>query len=149
MVVTSMQNRRSGNSSLFMDNLVLNLKEDFPDLKFLTGKKFAFRPSKTIVLGPREPNYEALVLHEVAHALCGHKDFSADIERVKMECEAWKKAKELAQRYKIKIDEEMIQEELDTYRDWLHQKSRCRFCGLTRFQTRDGQYHCPRCENLA
>ena len=131
-----------------MDVFITELKKDYPDLRFKNGRKFAFRPPKTILLGPEEPNYKALILHEVAHALCGHKNFKIDIERIKMECEAWEKAKELAEHYGIEIDEEMIQEELDTYRDWLHQKSRCRLCGLTRFQTTDGRYHCPRCNEL-
>lgn len=131
-----------------MNVFITELKKDYPDLRFKNGRKFAFRPPKTILLGPEEPNYKALILHEVAHALCGHKNFKIDIERIKMECEAWEKAKELAERYGIEIDEEMIQEELDTYRDWLHQKSRCRLCGLTRFQTTDGRYHCPRCNEL-
>ena len=71
-----------------------------------------------------------------------------DVERLKMENEAWEKACELARHYDIEINEDLIQEELDTYRDWLHQKSRCPVCGLTRFQTPDSRYHCPRCENL-
>lgn len=131
-----------------MDVFIKELKKDYPDLRFKNGRKFAFRPPKTILLGPKEPNYKALILHEVAHALCGHKNFKIDIERIKMECEAWEKAKELAEHYGIEIDEEMIQKELDTYRDWLHQKSRCRLCGLARFQTTDGRYHCPRCNEL-
>ena len=124
------------------------LQRDFPDFKFKEGKKFAFRPPKTIILGPVEPFYELLALHEVSHAILKHKDFKMDIERLKMENEAWEKAKELAKHYKIGINEDLIQDELDTYRDWLHQKSRCPKCGLTRFQTPDSQYHCPRCENL-
>ncbi|MBQ1387862.1 hypothetical protein IIY68_03680 [Candidatus Saccharibacteria bacterium] len=72
-----------------------------------------------------------------------------DVERLRMESEAWEKAQELASRYGIEANEDLIQDELDTYRDWLHNKSKCRSCGLTRYQTPDGAYHCPRCENLA
>ena len=72
-----------------------------------------------------------------------------DVERLKMESEAWEKARELASRYGVEVNEDLIQDELDTYRDWLHNKSKCRACGLTRYQTPDGVYHCPRCENLA
>ena len=63
-----------------------------------------------------------------------------------MEVEAWEEAKKLCAKYKIAIDEDLIEGELDTYRDWLHQKSRCPLCGLTRFQTPDGAFHCPKCE---
>lgn len=125
------------------------IKADFPEFRFVNGKKFAFRPHRTIVLGPPEPFYELLVLHEVSHAILEHKTFRMDVERLRMESEAWDKARELASRYGIEVDEDLIQGELDTYRDWLHSKSRCRKCGLTRYQTQDGVYHCPRCENLA
>ena len=65
-----------------------------------------------------------------------------------MESEAWEKARELASKYNIEVDEDLIQDELDTYRDWLHSKSKCKKCGLTCYQTPDCVYHCPRCENL-
>lgn len=125
------------------------IKADFPEFRFVNGKKFAFRPPKTIILGPLEPFYELLVLHEVSHAILKHKTFRVDVERLRMESEAWEKARELADRYSIEVNENLIQDELDTYRDWLHSKSKCKKCGLTRYQTPDGIYHCPRCENLA
>lgn len=129
--------------------LLERLKTDFPEFTFREGRKFAFRPPKTIVLGPPEPSSELLTLHEVSHAVLKHKTFKMDVERLKMESDAWEKAKELANTYGVTIDEDLIQNELDTYRDWLHQKSRCPKCGLTRFQTSDGTYHCPRCESFS
>jgi len=129
--------------------LLERLKTDFPEFTFREGRKFAFRPPKTIVLGPPEPFSELLTLHEVSHAVLKHKTFKIDVERLKMESDAWEKAKELANTYGVTIDEDLIQNELDTYRDWLHQKSRCPKCGLTRFQTPDGTYHCPKCENFS
>lgn len=125
------------------------LKNDYPDLNFREGRKFAFRSPKTIVLGPPEPFSELLALHEVSHALLKHKDFRTDVERLKMETEAWEQARKLAADYAIEVNEDLIQDELDTYRDWLYKKSRCHVCGLTRFQTPDGKYHCPRCENFS
>ena len=125
--------------------LLDKLKADYPELRFIRGQKFAFRPPRTIVVGPDEPNADLLLLHELGHATLKHRDFRVDIERLKMEMEAWEKARELADKYGIAYDEEMVQGELDTYRNWLHQKSRCPKCGLTRFETPDGQYYCPRC----
>lgn len=121
------------------------LKRDFPDFRFISGKKFAFRPPRTVVYDAYEGYGELLILHEVGHALSGHRFFGTDVERIKMEVEAWEKAKELAMIYGVDINDDLIQEELDTYRDWLHKKSRCPECGLTRFQTPDGVYHCPVC----
>ena len=144
-----MPSKRSGSNSLFMETEFLKqLALDYPALNFRRGRKFAFRPPKTIVLGSPEPFYELLALHEVSHAILKHNGFKMDVERLKMEVAAWEQAKKLAANYGIEVDEDFIQDQLDTYRDWLHQKSRCRVCGLTCFQTPDGEYHCPRCENF-
>ena len=138
------QNGYDEDDILFLKRLI----SDFQEFKYVFGKKFAFRPSKTVVIGPKEPFWRLLALHEISHAICKHKSFRMDVERLKMENQAWEKAKELANEYRVEVDEDLIQKELDTYRDWLHQKSRCPKCGLTRFQTPDSLYHCPRCENL-
>ena len=129
-------------------NFLEKIKANFPKYRLISGKKFAFRPPKTIVIGPEEPQDELLLLHELGHAILGHTDFKLDVLRLKMEAEAWEKAREMAPKYGIEVDEELIQDQLDTYRDWLHTKSKCKRCGLTRYQTPDGVYHCPRCENF-
>lgn len=132
-----------------VDALLLDrLKADYPEFRFVRGRKFAFRPPRTIVIGSEEPHAELLLLHEVSHAVLEHRDFKVDVGRLKMEVEAWEKARELAGVYGVEYDDGLVQAELDTYRDWLHQKSRCPKCGLTRFETPDGVYHCPRCENF-
>lgn len=128
--------------------LVEKLRVDYPDFRFRQGKKFTFRPPKTIIIGPDEPDDSLLLLHEVGHAISGHRDFVLDPDRLKMEREAWEKACDLSKKYGVVYDEEVVERELDTYRDWLDQKSRCPICRLTRFQTPDGQYHCPRCDSF-
>lgn len=125
------------------------IKKDFPNFRFVSGKKFAFRPPKTIVFNLTEPNSKVFLLHELGHATLGHRDFNTDVDRLKMEVAAWEASKKIAQKYQIEIDEDLIQDELDTYRDWLHTKSKCKKCGLTRYQTTDGAYHCPKCENFS
>lgn len=131
-----------------MDNLLDRIKKDYPELSFKNGKKFTFRPPKTIIIGPSEPKMELLLLHELGHALLHHEDYKTHVDRLKMESDAWEKAKELSLKYDVEFDDDLMQTELDTYRDWLYKKSRCPICGLTRFQTPDFKYHCPRCELL-
>lgn len=129
-----------------MDKYLIDcLEQDYPELRFREGKKFLFRPPKTIVLGSEKP-FDLLLLHEVGHYLCGHVSFNTEPERLRCECEAWEKARELCDRYNVEYDEEIVQQELDSYRNWLDKKSRCPSCGLTRFQTPDGAFHCPRCD---
>ena len=131
-----------------MNKVLLDrLEEDFPEVKLRQGRKFLFRPPRTIVLGPAEKYDSLLLLHEFGHYLCGHHDFDTDARRVRCECEAWEKARELCEQYGVEFNGEFVEAQLDSYRDYLDQKSRCPKCGLTRFQTPDGAYHCPFCEN--
>lgn len=157
--------------------LLAELRRDLPDLRFRVGRKFAFRPPRTIFYvntenGQGEQNWDfgeqkmwrMRILHEVGHAVLGHRDFATDVERLKMERAAWEKARELYGYYQGRFEaqkqfgvgeqdwgeweEEVVEMELDSYRDWLHQRSKCPECGLTRYQATDGRYHCPRCEQF-
>ena len=125
------------------------IKSDHPEFNFRRGKRFSFRPPKTIIVGPSEKDDELLLLHELGHAMSGHKTFNTGAERLKMEREAWEKARELASSYGVEFDDSLAEAELDTYRDWLDKKTRCKKCGLTCYQTPDGVIHCPRCENFS
>lgn len=141
-----------------MEDLLAALQQDYPDLKFRVGHKFKFRPPRMIyyelpcanlAADPKSTvynNYRLQLLHEVGHALLGHRDFRTDLERLKMECAAWWQAQELCHHYQVVYDEEFAESEIDTYRDWLHRHSICKTCGLTCYQGADGQYHCPLCE---
>ncbi len=149
----------------FARRLLEELGRDFVDLRLREGRKFAFRPPRTIfyvstknekceqVWGADEQKmWRMRVLHELGHAVLGHRDFATDVERLQMERAAWEKARELYEAYREadwgEFEDEMVEAELDSYRDWLHQRSKCAQCGLTRYQTSDGRYHCPRCEQF-
>ena len=80
-------------------SLVRQIVLDSPNISFKTGKKFAFKPPKTVILGPSQPYYTLQTLHELAHALCGHKDWSTGVSRLKLEREAWERARELFYQY--------------------------------------------------
>jgi len=125
--------------------LLNSLASDYPQLIFRHGKKFAFHPPDTIVLGPPHDNFALLTLHELAHATLKHKDFNLDVERLKIETSAWQQTKKLCHKYHIAWDEEFAEDNLDTYRDWLHKKSLCPTCNLSRYQDPSGTYHCPFC----
>ena len=89
-----------------MDKVLIDrLRQDYPEIRFVGGKKFLFRPPKTIVLGPEKP-FELLTLHELGHFLCGHRTFGTEPERLKCEREAWERARELCSVYDVFYDEE-------------------------------------------
>ncbi|MCL2371609.1 hypothetical protein FWC63_02610 [Candidatus Saccharibacteria bacterium] len=142
--------------------MIERLKADFPEFKFREGKEFRWRPrTRTVTLGRIsagdnpgsgveggvDAKYALLALHEVAHALLGHEDDTYDLKRLKCEVEAWEKVRaELAPRYDIEFDEELMQDMLDTYREWLHKKSACPICKQCRLQTKSGGYVCVNCD---
>lgn len=141
---------------------VSRLERDYPEVKFVWGApRFSYRlknGTPTVFLGQPQPNFGLLALHELGHALCRHKGYTVDVQRIKIESEAWERAKTVYLKYQKcaddggvlpEWDEDFVQEKLDTYRDWLHTKSQCKKCGLTRYQVESGEYCCPRCENFA
>lgn len=135
-----------------MENITKNpyykkIIEEFSDFTYKTGKKFTYIPPKTIIIGPSEPRSELLLLHEVSHAILKHKSFKTDVERLRIESCAWEQAKILAKSLKIPFSDDFAESRLDSYRDWLHSRSLCKKCHITRYQTPDGKYHCPLCDD--
>jgi predicted NBD/HSP70 family sugar kinase len=138
-------------------DFLVSLSLEYPQFSWRLGDRFKYKPEKTIIVNQNEtipmPHFALLTLHELGHALSNHKDYKTDVERLRIESEAWQRAKsEISKhpewkKYTISYDEDFAENELDSYRDWLHQKSKCKKCGLTKYQTTDGIYHCPNCEN--
>lgn len=155
-----------------LSKFITQLQTDYPDFHFVYGKRFSFRPPKTIVIGPYEGEKTALLaLHELGHGLSGAYSYDLDVERIKIESRAWQEAKKVYSRYAYTAidqktgksskktansfnfslpewDGDFVESQLDTYRDWLHTRSKCKKCGLTKYQTTDKTYHCPRCDDL-
>lgn len=156
------------------EEFLQRLRQDYADLRFVEGRKFMYRGPRTVVFEHRkiapkhvdsrqnidlqcrklevdraEQNlYFLQLLHEVGHAILRHCDYGLDLERLEMERAAWAEARKLCEKYGVDCDEDFVEMELDSYRDWLHRRSKCRICGLTRYQDAAGVYHCPHCETF-
>ena len=131
-----------------MTDLLASLKKDHASLTFNENVTFSWSPAKktiTYSLKNNETLTNWSLLHEVAHALLGHKNYETDFELLLLEVAAWQKAKELANNYAIQIDEDHIQDCLDTYRDWLYQRSSCPTCSNTSLQQDATTYACFNC----
>jgi len=103
------------------------------------------RDRRELMVGNSE-GADLYVLHELAHALLEHASFSLDIELLRQEREAWDMVrKTLAPLYDVRHDEELAQDALDTYREWLHSRSICPNCRLTSLQTKTSTYVCINC----
>lgn len=134
----------TSSSSNTSKEFIKRLKKDYPGFIFNEGKQEHWSPkTKTIVFNLSRPCYG--VLHELAHALLKHSTYQSDFELLKLEAEAWELAAKIGQKYNISIDEDYIQNCLDTYRDWLHRRSACPSCGTHVLQKDPSSYHCFNC----
>jgi hypothetical protein len=133
-----------------MDDFIALVSRDYPKLSFQKADIFCWCPQK------REIQYDSsassqdgrwAVLHELSHALLKHATYSYDFELLSLEVAAWQKAKEIALIYDQHIDEDHIQNCLDTYREWLHQRSTCPVCENHCLQSLPTQYNCFNCHS--
>ena len=137
MAVTTMQPTRLNNQII----------ADFPAYQFVIGDDFHWSPDTSTVFYPKDTSIEAVwsLLHEIAHGELGHANFGLDIELVSLEATAWEHAAVvLAPRYELQIDDDYLQDHLDTYRQWLHARSTCPDCGQNGLQTKN-TYRCINC----
>ena len=125
------------------DKLISKLRADFTEVEFEEAERFGWRSKDGVVTYVADGN-GLLLLHELAHALLGHEDYTRDVELVRMEAEAWGKVREvLAPKYGVNYDEEWVEKQLDTYREWIDKRSRCPKCDYTGWQMDVGGYRCP------
>jgi hypothetical protein len=127
--------------------LINQLKSDYPQFIFKESPDSYWSHDERTIYYNAGPDGVSLILHELAHGLLDHVDYKRDIELIAMEREAWDKAKELADKYNLVIDNNFIQSNLDTYRDWLHARSTCPKCSATGMQTKPNIYSCLACNN--
>ena len=128
--------------------LIHKLKSEYSQFVFEKSNTFSWsHKNQTIYYDNNSNNFELFILHELSHALLNHNIYIYDIELISMEQKAWNKVSDIAQKFNIKIDDNIVQDTLDTYRDWLHSRSTCTECQATGIQTNYQQYKCPVCKN--
>jgi hypothetical protein len=124
------------------------LRLEFNDYKFVEGEVFTWYPTEKQITHPVISSPEDIwsLLHEIAHAELDHKQFSLDIQLIDQEVAAWEHARKvLAPNFKQIISDDHIQDHLDTYRLWLHNRSRCPECDQNGLQTTQNTYNCVNC----
>lgn len=133
-----------------LDELLPKIAADYPDLEFIESAHFSWHAGKKHVsfnkTGKNAEHNTWALLHELGHALLGHTDFTHDIELLQLEVAAWDKARGLAEHYGLEIDEDYLQDCLDTYRDWLHLRSTCPTCYARSLQASQRRYRCFNCQ---
>ena len=131
-----------------MDKLLPKFRQDFPDITFRIGSVFSWSPKdKVITYVERTTDDKAIwsIIHEISHAQLHHTTYTYDIELLQLEVAAWQYAVPLAQSYGYTIDNDHIQDCLDTYREWLHKRSTCPTCTVHSLQKTSDSYSCFNC----
>lgn len=133
-----------------INSLIAKTANDHPQFTFIATQDIDkwSHGNNTIYHNPDQTHADVFLLHELAHALLGHTEYKRDIELLAMERDAWHYTKSiLGPQYGLTIDDEIIQESLDTYRDWIHNKSACPDCNQTGVEVEKHLYQCLSCGN--
>jgi hypothetical protein len=135
-----------------MDELIAQVRAEFPALRFTPGEQFCWSPETGEIFyktGAKGRRAAWSLLHETGHALLEHASYQADFELLRLEVAAWQRARQLASGLQIQIDEDHIQDCLDTYRDWLYKRSICPTCSTKCLQQGDFvHYRCFNCHTV-
>ena len=132
-----------------ISSLIHKLKTDYPEVSFVKGDVFAWSPeTQTVFYNNDVPHASALLLHEVSHSILEHSQYRRDVELLALETAAWDKAYELAREYHIALNTDTAEDNLDTYRDWLHARSTCPECTANGYQIDQHHYQCPACTTV-
>lgn len=127
------------------------LKKLAPKASFEEHDSFYWSPETQVVaFKAADLEYDEgiwCLLHETAHAQLAHTNYETDFALLTLEVAAWEEAKILGKQLDITIDNEHIQDCLDTYRDWLHRRSTCPACGTVGLQQSPTNYRCHNCND--
>jgi type VI protein secretion system component VasK len=129
--------------------LVNRLRTLLPDIQLSAGEGFYWSPGQQLITYQSKAlastDGQWALIHEAAHAKLGHQTYHSDYQLLMMEVAAWRQAQKLAADLGLTIDPEHVQDCLDTYRDWLHQRSTCPSCSTVSLQINVSTYRCHNC----
>lgn len=130
-----------------LSKLISKLRIEYPGITFRPGLSFKWSAeNKVLFYNISLEEGSSLLLHELSHAILDHAGFALDIDLVRKERLAWQYAQEtLAPRYNLVISDNMVEDAMDTYRNWLHKRSLCPDCQTSGLQTKTGTYKCLAC----
>jgi ribosomal protein S27AE len=131
-----------------LDAVANSVNRVLPGISIVAGDGLCWSPkTRTITYRLNDTSKENIwgLLHEAGHASLDHIAYSSDMELLQLEAAAWDEALKLGVQTGHIIDPEHIQDCLDTYRDWLHQRSTCPRCGIVSFQETISRYKCHNC----
>ena len=122
----------------------------FPQFEFQSGDTFRWSPTTNTIVydGARVATGSGLMalLHEISHAVLGHSNYQWDVQLLRMEAEAWEKTEVICRDEEIHFDSNQMQDCLESYRQWIYQRSLCPNCNNTGIQQSSDEYACVLCD---
>lgn len=135
-----------------MTELLGQLQKSYPQVSFCASEAFSWSPAESSIYyidaHLAGPEGVWALLHEVGHSSLNHQIFHSDFELLTLEVAAWRQAKVIATGLGITIDDEHVEDCIDTYRDWLHRRSTCPTCGTICMQKNSKTYACHNCHSF-
>lgn len=132
-----------------MNQLLDKLRSSYPENQFVPGEHFRYSPEEQQITYSEDllntPEGSWSLLHELGHLINQHTDYGMDNDLIKLELEAWETATVEAKKLGIKIDQDHIEDCLDTYRDWQYKRSKCPSCDIAGVQKNSTEYSCINC----
>lgn len=134
-----------------VSSIARQLTADYPAYNFRKGKIFSWSPHHKQITYINKNSQEniAQLLHETAHAILEHHSYLRDIALLDIERQAWNYAIQyLALHYHIQLNftDDIVQNSLDSYRIWLHQRSICPNCQAVGLEIAKLHYRCLHCQ---
>lgn len=129
-------------------SIIEQIKNDYPEFKFEYSDSFSWSHEKSTIYYNEKSisNDWPFLLHELAHGLLNHSDYSHAIDLMQIERDAWDYARILSRDHDLEISEELIEQSLDTYREWLHKRSSCPECAAVGLESEHNHYFCLECQ---
>lgn len=122
-------------TAVSFDQLLRQVRKDFPTVTFKSAGTFSWSaegPGGAVIYYDKRSDHSTWsLLHELGHMENKHSDYHSDSALVRMEVEAWEAAKKFAEKYGFFINDDHIQDCIDSYRDWQHERSTCPVCMQT------------------
>ncbi len=126
--------------------------KDFPQFEFIPGRYFMWSPhSNSITYDEQRLEHndgKIALVHEIGHALLGHRLYRYDMELLRMELDAWDQVRRLAPAYGLYIDEAHITRCIATYDEWLTKRATCPDCQNFSLQKGRDEYGCFACGSV-
>jgi hypothetical protein len=129
-----------------LTSLLQKLRRDHAEFSFVIGDISHWSPADKKITVKQGAEELSELLHELAHAILNHQDFTSHSALLRVETSAWQYACDtLGPRYGVVIDHAYVEDALASYRQWYQAQSACPTCGATGMQENDLSYRCLGC----